>query len=165
MMERSMAELNCERFLHALEELPPESPEVLREHLPQQARQHAADCTSCKAALEEFLEVRQAIAPMRATIHEPSPWFVSRVMAVIQATERELQEQAEGVWVSVMRLAPRLAAFAAVLLVFGGTWAMQLHRASHTRQPQLQPSEGLFETAPGPANDDIVALNYEETQP
>jgi len=165
MKERPMAELSCERFLQALEALPVESTEALRELLPQPARQHAADCASCKAALEDFLEARQALTPMRGTIHEPGPWFVSRVMAAIQAKERELQEQAEGVWVSVMRFAPRLAAFAAVLLVLGGTWAMELHRAQHSRQPQMQPAEGLFESAPRPANDDIVALNYEETQP
>jgi hypothetical protein len=165
MIERPMAEPNCERFLELLEEFPLESSESLREHLSQQALQHAGDCASCKAALEDFLQVRQALAPMRSTVHEPSPWFVSRVMAAIHSTERELEEQAESVWVSVMRLAPRLAAFAAVLLVFGGTWAMQLHRASHARQPQLQPGEGIFEAAPAPPNDDIVALNYEETQP
>jgi len=160
-----MADLSCERFLEELEKLPLESSDVLRGLLPQQAHSHAADCASCKAALEDFLEARQALTPMRGTIHEPGPWFVSRVMAAIQAKERELEEQAEGVWVSVMRLAPRLAAIAAVLLVFGGTWAMELHRAQHSRQPQMQPAEGLFESAPGPANDDIVALNYEETQP
>jgi hypothetical protein len=159
MIERPMPEPNCERFLELLEELPLESAEGLRE----QARQHAAGCASCKAALEDFLQVRQALAPMRGTIQDPAPWFVSRVMAAIRSTERELEEQAESVWVSVMRLAPRLAAFAAVLLVFGGTWAMELHRASHARQ--LQPGEGIFETAPAPPNDDIVALNYEETQP
>jgi len=160
-----MAEISCERFLEELEELPLETSGALHELLPQQARQHAADCASCKAALEDFSEARQALTPMRGTIHEPGPWFVSRVLAAIQATERELEEQAEGVWVSVMRIAPRLAAFAAVLLVFGGTWAMELHRAQRSRQPQLQPAEGLFESAPTPANDDIVALNYEETQP
>ena len=165
MNERSMAELSCERFLEELEQLPLESSGELRELLPQQQREHAGRCASCGAVLEDFLEARQALAPMRGTIHEPGPWFVSRVMATIRAKEKELEEQAEGVWVSVMRLAPRLAAFAAVLLVFGGTWAMELHRAQHSRQQQSRPAEGLFENAPAPLNDDIIATNYQETQP
>jgi len=165
MNEQPTPELNCQLLLEQLEQLPRESAGDLSELLPPQVREHAANCPSCQAALQDLIETRQAFAPLRASAHEPSPWFVSRVMAAIRAKEKELEEQADGVWLYVMRLAPRLTAFAAVLLVFGGTWAMQLHRASHDRQQQVQPAEGLFENAPTPLNDDIVALNYEETRP
>lgn len=164
MNERPMAETNCQLLLEQLEQLPLEPAEDLRGLLSPEAREHAAKCASCEAALQDFLETRLALAPLRG-VHEPGPWFVSRVMASIRAKERELEEQAEGVWIYVMRLAPRLAVVAALLLVFGGTWALQLHRASHERQQQVQPAEGLFESAPAPLNDDIVALNYEETRP
>jgi hypothetical protein len=165
MNEQPMPELNCQLFLEQLEQLPLQSAGDLLELLPPQVREHAANCPSCQAALQDFLDTRRAFTPLRTSPYEPGPWFVSRVMASIRAKEKELEEQAEGVWLYVMRLAPRLAAVAAVLLVFGGTWAMQLHRASRDRQQQVQPAEGLFENAPSPLNDDIVALNYEEIRP
>jgi hypothetical protein len=163
MSEQPVAELSCQSFLEQLEQLPLESLGDARENLAPQAREHVTSCASCQAALQDFLDTRQALLPMRGTLHQPSPWFVSRVMAVI----KEREEQADSVWISVMRLAPRISAFAALLLVFGGTWAMQLHRAQHSREQQPPSVEGLFETAPStPPNDDIVALNtHEEVQP
>jgi len=165
------AEVSCEQFLEEVEQLPLETPGTKkagdwREMLPQEAREHAGRCASCEAALEDFAETREALGGMKASQVEPGPWFVSRVMATIRAQERENEEQTDGVWISVMKLAPRLAAFAVVLLVLGGTWALELRR-EHARQMEVRPAEGLFETAPAPLNDDIVAstYTYEERQP
>jgi len=170
MKDRPMVEFSCESFREQLERLPLEPPGSKagdwREILPQEAREHAAKCATCDAALGDFVETRQALGGMRSALPEPGPWFVSRVMAAIRAQEKEVREQAEGVWISVMRLAPRLSAFAAVLLVLGGTWVMELRRAEHVRQQQMRPAEGMFETAPSaPPNDDIIASTYEESQP
>jgi hypothetical protein len=161
-------EASCEAFLEELERLPLESPEPQttgdrRELLPQEARVHAMECAKCEAALEDFVESRQAWGTMEESAVAPSPWFVQRVMAKIQAQE---EEQTNGVWVSVRRIAPRLAAFAAVLLVLGGTWVMELRRVAETRQQQMHAVEGLFEAGPNtPPNDDIVLSASEERQP
>ena len=172
MSDRPIGARKCDEFLEELERLPaglPGRPTVKdwRELLPQEAREHAATCANCEQALEDLAETREALAGMAESLPEPGPWFVGRVMAKIRAQERELEEQANGVWISVMRLAPRLAAFAAVLLVLGGTWALELRRAEQSRQQQARPeAEGLFEGAPNtPLNDDIIASTHEEQQP
>jgi hypothetical protein len=164
------AEMNCEAFLAELEELPVETPGAStaadwRRLLGESACEHTARCSSCQAALEDFADTREAMAEMKKSLPEPGPWFATRVMARIRAQEKEIEEQVNGVWVNVMRLAPRLAAFAAVLLVLGGTWALQLRRADDARQKAIRPAESLFESAPTTsANDDIVATVYEEPQ-
>jgi len=170
MKDRPMVEFSCESFQEQLERLPLEPPGIeardCREVLPPEAREHAAKCATCEAALGDFVETRQALREMRRGLPEPGPWFVSRVMATIRAQEKRIAEQSEGVWISVMRLAPRLLAFAAVLLVLGGTWIMELRRAEHARQLEMRPAEGMFETAPStPPDDDIIASTYEESQP
>jgi len=165
----SDAEMSCEVFLADLEEFPVETPGAttaadLRRLLSESAREHLARCTSCQTALEDFADTRKAMTEMKKSLPEPGPWFAARVMARIRAQEKEIEEQVNGVWVNVMRLAPRLAAFAAVLLVLGGTWALELRRADDARQ-KTRPVEGLFESAPTtPASDDIVATIYEEPQ-
>jgi hypothetical protein len=162
------AEMSCDVFLTELETLPVETPEAAtaadwRRLLSESAREHLARCTSCQAALEDFADTREAMAEMKKSLPEPGSWFAARVMARIRAQEKELEEQVNGVWVNVMRLAPRLAAFAVVLLVVGGTWALELRRADDARQKTVRPAESLFESAPTtPANDDIVATTYEE---
>jgi hypothetical protein len=172
MSDRPIGAGKCDEFLEELERLPaglPGKPTAgdWRELLPQEAGEHAATCPNCDAALEDLAETREALAGMAESLPEPGPWFVGRVMAKIRAQEREVEEQANGVWISVMRLAPRLAAFAAVLLVLGGTWALELRRAEQSRQQQPRPAaEGLFEAAPNtPLNDDIIASMHEEQQP
>jgi len=123
-------EQNCGSFLDALEELPPSgglrrSAEEWLEELPEAQEAHARGCGACRTALEEFTETRNALAGI--AVHEPGPWFATKVMASINARERE-EEARDGVWISVRRLAPRLVALSALLLVLGGGWALQLRR-------------------------------------
>jgi hypothetical protein len=165
------AVMKCEDFLETLEELPVNVPgaggaaEWLA-LLPEAARGHVAQCASCEGAWQDFVETRSALTELKEGLPEPGPWFTARVMATIRAQENEIEERKNGVWISVRRLAPRLAAFAAVLLVLAGTWALELRRAENTRQREMRPVEGLFETAPSAQmNDDIVASTYEERQP
>jgi hypothetical protein len=121
-------EENCRRFLDALEELPlsantRKSAEEWRAELPEVEEKHAGSCEACRMALEEFAETRNALAGV--TVQEPGPWFTVRVMAAINAREEEARD---GVWISVRRLAPRLVALSALLLVLGGSWALELRR-------------------------------------
>lgn len=165
MNERPMGGgMKCEEFFVELERLPLETPssrtaEEWRASLTEVARAHAVSCTECGSALEDFAETRGALGMARERLPEPGPWFVARVMATIRA---EAEEQKNGVWLGVMKLAPKLAALAALLLVLGGTWALQLRQAAYQRNPNGQ-VEGIFEVSPNTAyNDDIVALSYEE---
>lgn len=165
------AAMNCEEFLEKLEELPVAAPgagsaaEWLAV-LPEAARGHAAKCASCEGAWQDFVETRSALAGLREMLPEPGPWFAARVMATIRAKENEIEERTNGVWISVRRLAPRVAALAAVLLVLTGTWALELRRVENARQREMRPVEGLFEGTPStPVNDDIVASMYEGRQP
>ncbi len=124
-------EVNCRRFLDALEELPlsgntRKSAEEWRAELPVAEEEHAGSCEACRTALEEFAETRNALAGM--TVPKAGPWFAARVMAAITAQEREVEEARDGVWISVRRLAPRLVALSALLLVVGGGWALELRK-------------------------------------
>jgi len=123
-------EENCRRFLDAVEELPPsegtrKSAEEWRDELSAAEEEHAGRCEACRMALEEFAETRNALVGMK--VQEAGPWFTVRVMAAIGARERE-EEARDGVWISVRRLAPRLVALSALLLVLGGSWALQLRK-------------------------------------
>jgi hypothetical protein len=123
-------QVNCQRFLDALEDLPlggnsRKSAEEWRAELPEAEEEHAGSCEACRTALEEFAETRNALAGM--TVPKAGPWFATRVMAAITARERE-EEARDGVWISVRRLAPRLVALSALLLVVGGGWVLELRR-------------------------------------
>ncbi len=117
----------CERFRDALDALPVGG-NVLRSlddwcaELREAEAQHLDNCANCRTALEEFAETRAALAGM--SVVEPGPWFTARVMAAIATKERE-EEIGDGVWVYVRRLAPRMVALSTLLLILGGSWAVQ----------------------------------------
>ncbi len=162
------ARMNCELFLNELEELPMEglrgaTAAVLLRELPGEAQEHAARCKECEAALDDFVETRRALEGMPESLPTAGPWFTQRVMHAIVAREVEMEERQNGFWNGVRRLAPRLVAFATLLLMLGGTWAFQVQRASKARGVALKPAEGIFESLPStPANDDVVAVVQEE---
>jgi hypothetical protein len=144
-------EENCRRFLDALEELPVDgnaqkSAEEWRAELPGTEDEHAGRCEACRTALEEFTETRNALAGVR--LHEPGPWFAARVMAAIHAREKE-EEARDGVWISVRRLAPRLVAVSVLLLVLGGSWALEL-RKTEGMNAERRAGDMVFDSSVAP---------------
>ena len=120
---------DCQSFRDALEAMPVSSElhlsvENLLEELPEEMKAHGVRCEACRATLEEFVETRNALAGMSMNTPQAGPWFTARVMSAIAAKERE-DEARDGVWISVRRLAPRLVAVSALLLVLGGSWALE----------------------------------------
>lgn len=146
---------SCERFRDALDALPVVE---WRAELPAAEAKHLETCESCRTVLEEFAETRSALTEL--ALPEPGPWFAKRVMAAIDAKERE-EEAADGVWISVRRLAPRIVAVSALLLVLGGSWAVQ------QRNRDLANVEGkgwdmVFDSPAGPTlYDDSVSVPAE----
>jgi hypothetical protein len=160
--------VNCEWLLSELEALPMDeaiggTAQVWMLRMPPDVRGHAAECANCRQSLEDFAETRSMLAQM--DLPEAGPWFTRRVMNAIALKEAELEERVDGFWIGVRRLAPRLVAFATLILMLGGTWAFQEHRAHQSGQ-QARPAEGIFEATPSvQVNDDIVATANEVQQP
>jgi hypothetical protein len=161
--------VNCELFLNELEALPvvgaeSTTAEMLRFELPTEAREHATVCNQCEAALRDFAETRRALEGMMESLPEPGPWFTSRVMNAIGEQE---EERENGFWTGVRRLAPRLVAFATLVLMLGGTWAFEQQRTARRNGPIMRPvEEGIFESVPTtPANDDVIASANEVEKP
>ena len=160
--------LECEAFLEALEATSPEKgtealPGVLLGLMNEPKRGHAEVCADCRAAVEAMSVTRRELARLSEAGLEPGPWFTARVMGAIRAKESEIEEKKNGVWVSVRRLAPRLVALCTLLLVLGGTWALEVRKAEEARQAEMRPVESLFEsTATTPLNDDVLAVSHQE---
>ncbi len=157
-------EAMCEKFLMELEELPVDSSgsgsgalhATLLALLSRESQQHATACADCRAALLDLTQTRAVLRGVPSANPEPGPFFVARVMALIAARQNELNAT-EGVWTSVRRLAPRLVAFTAVLLVLGGTWAFELRREDSMRRADARSPETIFDSVTNaPLNDDVL---------
>jgi hypothetical protein len=154
-------EKNCRRFLDALEELPVsgntrKDASDWRAELPEAEEAHAGSCVPCRTALEEFAETRNALAGV--TVQEAGPWFTVRVMAAINAREEEARD---GVWISVRRLAPRLVALSALLLVLGGSWALE-QRKTERMNTERRGGDLVFDSSVAPTwYDDGLGMTSE----
>ena len=156
----------CERFREELElvQLPGDERidrQGLLVKLPAELRGHSEVCGSCLEALDDLVQTKNLLlsaANEPATV-EPGPWFASKVMKAIVAQDTEM-EQTEGVWQSVRRLAPRLAAVCALLLLIVGTWAVQV-REEYVARQMAMPGESLFEPTPSAALNDDVMVSVE----
>jgi len=156
-------EVSCQRFLDALEELPSsgntrKSAEEWRAELPEAEEEHAVRCEACRTALEEFVETRNALTGI--TVPKAGPWFTARVMAAIASRERE-EEARDGVWISVRRLAPRLVALSALLLLLGGGWALEL-RKTDGMNAERRGGDMVFDSSSAPTSyDDGLGMTSE----
>jgi anti-sigma factor RsiW len=153
---------NCERFRDALDALPlGESPRrsagEWRAELPEAEARHGAECAACLTALEEFAETRNLVAGM--PLAQPGPWFTARVMAAINSRERE-EESRDGVWISVRRLAPRMVVFSALLLILGGSWAVQ-QQSNDTATVDRRTGDVVFDSPVAPTwyDDGLSTMN------
>jgi anti-sigma factor RsiW len=153
---------NCRRFLDALEELPVSGTrkraDDWRAELTEADEVHAGRCEACLTALEEFAETRNALVGI--AVQEPGPWFTARVMAAIASRERE-EEAQDGVWISVRRLAPRLVALSALLLVLGGSWAFE-QRKTDGSNAERRSGDMVFDSSVAPTwYDDGLGMTIE----
>jgi len=155
---------SCQKFRDLLESLPAgkeirRGMEEWRAVLPQEDTRHLGLCRDCLQALEDMVETREALAGYEAPV--PGPWFKTKVMAAIAAQERE-EEAQDGVWISVRRLAPRAVALSALLLVLGGSWAVQQRNRDLTNGR----SADIVGDASGTQNlYDDVSVNLLEARP
>lgn len=161
----------CAAFLEELEELPGASGQgVVSEEwmgrLSASGLAHARECTGCGESLRDFREARRLLARgWVAPVAEPGPWFSSRVMAAIAAQENELEERADGFWINVRRMAPRVVAVSMLLAALGGTWAIESGRARSAGQTGVRSTDSIFEPVQtAPLNDDILVGASESAQ-
>jgi hypothetical protein len=159
----------CERFREELELLQLPVDERVDRYgllvkLTAKTRGHSEVCGDCMQAVDDLAETRNLLVTTAdgSAAVEPGPWFASKVMNAIAAQEKEI-EQGEGVWQSVRRLAPRLAAVCALLLVIVGTWAVEVRQEYVARQMTM-PGESLFEATPAAVLNDDVMLSVEAHQ-
>jgi hypothetical protein len=156
-------EAMCAAFLEELEEVPGvgtrgvASEEWVGE-VSASGMEHARGCAGCGEALRDFAETRGVLVRgMSAVAAEPGPWFSTRVMAAIAAKENELQESAEGFWINVRRMAPRVVAASMLLAALGGTWAIEMRHSGSAKQAGVRSTDSIFEPVQStPLNDDIL---------
>ena len=158
---------NCRKLLEALDALATDrnirmSAEQWRAELPPDEAEHAVVCDACRVAFEEFAETRNALAAMK--VEEAGPWFTARVMAAIAAKEGEDEAQ-DGVWINVRRLAPRLVAFSALLLVLGGGWALRQRSTDLATTDRRGTGDIVFDSSAGPASYDDGLGAVSEVRP
>jgi hypothetical protein len=156
---------DCRSFRDALDELPVKGGARTNAgawlgELPAEDAAHAGSCEVCREALEEFAETRNALSAMKAP--EAGPWFTARVMAGIAAREKE--EEIDGVWISVRRLAPRLVAVSALLLVAGGGWAVEQTRRD-VATAEWRNADIVYDSSAGPVSYDDGIGTLHEVRP
>lgn len=152
---------SCQWLRNALDQLATRGETTVEDcldELPGAHREHAMACVGCRELVEEFVEVRRALAPMAATLPEPGPWFLVQVMSAIASKEQEVRD---GVWLSVRRLAPRLVAVSTFLLLIGGSWALE-QRRYESRQAEKRTGDYVFDASASSSwTDDGISAGYE----
>ena len=151
----------CQQFREELEALPWKENtgselRMVMEEMSPASRGHATVCADCREAADDVALTRSVLRPMGEVSAEPGPWFATRVMAAIAGRESEMDLR-DAVWMSIRKLAPRLVAVCALLLVLASTWTYQLRRMELAGRTQTGSSDTVLE--PGqttPLNDDVL---------
>lgn len=122
--------------------------------LPEGLRKHVYSCETCRLFADDLLEVRGMFAGREAEAGQPSPFFLTRVMATIADRETQL-ERATQTWAAVPRLASRLIVLASLGLLVAGGWVYQMPKTTTTAGiSSPQASEGLVDV--GNTQDDLL---------
>jgi hypothetical protein len=151
----------CQEFREELEALPlkENAGSELRmalEGMSPGSREHARGCAECREAAEDVALTRSALRPLGEVSVEPGPWFATRVMAAIAGRESEMDLR-DAVWMSIRKLAPRLVAVCALLLVLASTWTYQLRQVQVMGTEQAGSSDTVLEAGQSaPLNDDVL---------
>jgi hypothetical protein len=146
----------CQEFREELEALPLKNTQLVLDGLSPALLEHASGCAGCREAAEGLALTRAALQPLGELSPEPGPWFATRVMAAIAGRESEM-DLSDAVWVSIRRLAPRLVAVCALLLLLASTWTYQLRRVEIAGPPQAAANETVLEPGQStPVNDDVL---------
>ena|SRR5271154_6369085 len=123
---------------------------------PADVREHAQECADCRYAAEDIVAARNLVRELEPAT-EPSPWFISRVMAVIAAQEAE-RFRASAIWLAVSRYASRLSWIAAVALLVTCSWLYK-RPAVEPQSASAFASEHLFDPPALPASHDDVLVS------
>lgn len=131
-----------------------ETKEALFAVVPANLREHAASCETCRTFANELLQVRAMFADAGKQA-QPSPFFLSRVMATIADRETKLESAAQT-WAAVPRLASRLTVLASLGLLIAASWVYEMPKTSRslTIASSSQPAEGLVDG--GTIQDDLL---------
>ena len=122
--------------------------------LPEGMRKHVYSCETCRIFADDLLEVRGMFAGPEAKAAQPSPFFLTRVMATIADRESQL-ERATQTWAAVPRLASRLTVLASLGLLVAASWVYQMPKTTTTAAiSSPQASEGLVDV--GVTQDDLL---------
>jgi hypothetical protein len=144
----------CDRVSDALEHLAVRgeeiSAEAVLEQLPETVREHIGSCATCSARAQELTEVRAMFAGYESKA-QPSPFFLTRVMASIAEHEAQLEKSAQT-WAAVPRLAYRLSVLASLGLLIAGSWVYKMPKSSNLNAQQY--AEGLADS--GQVQDDLL---------
>jgi len=151
----------CQEFREELEALPVKENagtevRMVMEKMSLASRGHATVCADCREAVEDVVSTRSALRPLGEGSAEPGPWFTTRVMAAITGRESEMDLR-DAVWVSIRKLAPRLVAVCALLLVLASTWTYQLRQMEIAVRTQAGSNDTVLEPGQStPLNDDVL---------
>jgi len=133
-------------------------------HLPSERLAHIADCGDCGEKAEDFFATRAIFKGAASRAEDGGPEFTARVMRAIAVREREMVTSASA-WLEIPRFASRLAWITAVVLLAGSTWMYE--RGTLRSSPAQSGSSGqesIFETAPAPAQDDVLISMAENSR-
>ena len=156
----------CQEFREELEVLPLKvnmgsELRMLLEEMSPGSRKHASKCADCREAADDVALTRSALRPLGEVSAEPGPWFATRVMTAIAGRESEMDLR-DAVWVSIRRLAPRLVAVCALLLLLASTWTYRLRQMEIVGRTQTGSADTVLEPGqPAPLNDDVLLSTTE----
>jgi hypothetical protein len=142
----------------------PITAEVLIAGLSIGEREHVGACQECQGAARDLVAARNLFCGVPRASEEERPFFAARVMAAIEARERELANLISP-WSEVPRFASRLVWISAALLLAGTTWFYETRMSTPARSTSGDAGQdSIFETPTSGGQDDAL-ISMAETNP